>query len=158
MKILTIFSILLLSVAAFAGPEERKEAQTCYRLNKLAQGGVMKAHLPQEICLESLAIDPRSKDVTVESYFSRSVFQDIRIRNFKVNKAAGYDFEVSREFFEIREECCGNQDLLRLAIFGRTDARGVADVRKLQVAIVHEETHDYGHSGTDYETYEYSIR
>lgn len=156
MKTIALVSVLFMSLTAFAGPEERKETQTCYRLNSIVEGVEVPANLPPEVCIEELVIDPVSQKVTAYSYFQAELYQDIRIRSFTREATGGYSFEVSSEFYEHREE--GTYDALRLAIFGQTDANGLADLKNLKVAVVRETETDFGHSGTDYETFEYSLK
>lgn len=63
-KVFVLVATIVFSFSAFAGPEEHKDAQTCFYALENVKGA------PSKVCIETVTVDLHDKSIRVYSYFN----------------------------------------------------------------------------------------
>lgn len=155
MKKIIIAISMLVSLSAFAGPEEHKANQTCYFLRTVG-GQYVAPSIPQEICLEELAIDPMNQKMYVTSYFQSKLFEKISVFYFVRKNEDAYTFLSSARLFEDGNITCSDHETTTMNISGQVDIYGTGDVKALKIMVANDRTTDSCHSPGETQEYNYS--
>jgi hypothetical protein len=144
MKALLGLFVTLLSLAVFAGPEEHKQQQICYSLAErhVNQPSLPSANLPWHVCLESVAFDAKTNQITVVSYFQPELFKGLKVLRTVPQGPGQTVFLASNPYFQKQAPGCGRAEEFRLNIAGISNGAGVADPTALKIYIEHTVTAD----------------
>jgi hypothetical protein len=156
MKVAAVILGLFVGVFAFAGPEERLAAQSCYGLEdgQLA----VPASVPQEICLEDLNINLENESIIVYSYFQPYLFKNLVVKTLTRKNEDAYSFKASSTVVSHVETTCGAGEFVDLEISGLVDLLGTAEVQYLSIEVKREVTNDSCHSHPQVETFKYRLK
>jgi hypothetical protein len=159
MKWFAVLAMTMMSFQVFAGPEEHKEAQTCYALST-EQALQASAEVPLEVCLETLNINVASRDneISVYSYFQPRLFQGLKVSELIRKNEDQYSFKSTNVLLDRWESACGEGHVVELNINGLTDFLGNGDVTKLEVSVTETTLHDVCHSHPQTTTFTYQVR
>ena len=135
MKIIFTLVTVLMSLAAFAGPEEHISNQTCYHLVKQEKQFV-PADVPAQICLEALTIDTAKENVYVDSYFQAGLFTNLKVTSLVRKNEDFFNFKTEALLKNESESVCGKDERIYLVLNGLLDNYGSADMSNLQVSVV----------------------
>lgn len=147
MKYLFILVALCLTSVSYAGPEEHIQAQACYVLDAPSKVQAV-ALVPQQICLETLNIDPANQEIQIYSYFKH--FQDL-FNNMKVTSLIrvtedNYKYEAEKVLVDDEGPACGNLTKIVLKVSGLVDFMGYGDVSAQTVKVEQTLNNDVCHS------------
>jgi hypothetical protein len=127
MKILIGLSILILSIAAHAGPEEHIQAQTCYYV-VAEESSRLNDGVPTEICLETLDVDTSTETISVFSYFNANLFKNLKLTSVSRKNEDTYSFKSVSAI-----EDSLNQT--KLFVNGQVNNYGESDVNFLEIKV-----------------------
>jgi hypothetical protein len=127
MKILIALSVLILSIAAHAGPEEHKQAQTCYYV-VAEESSQLNDGVPTEICLETLNVDTSAETISVYSYFNANLFKNLKLTSVTRKNEDAFSFKSVSAI-----EDGFNQT--KLFVSGKVNNNGEADVNYLDIKV-----------------------
>ncbi len=153
MKIFTVLLTLVFSLAAVAGPEEHKQAQTCYSIVS-AESSEINSNVPAEICLETFSVDTSSEKVFVYSYFDAKIFKNIKLDSLTRKNEDFFNFKSFNVFRDDIDEL-GNTQKLTIIISGLVDNVGEADVTALNLTVNQFIGKTYTESAVVKNTYKY---
>ena len=74
-KLLIAIATVLVSSISFAGPEEHKDAQTCFVPEKQV------IYAPERVCIETVNVDLTTDKITVYSYFNYKLTEGFVLTN-----------------------------------------------------------------------------
>ncbi len=157
MKSVGILVTALVSLNVFAGPEEHKEAQTCYAL-KAQEGVYVSAEVPLEICLETLEINPMTQQISAYSYFQPQLFANLTVTSLVRKNEDTYSFKASSLLLDRWESGCGEGHTVEMKISGETDFLGKGNPQALEVSVDEVTLNDVCHSHPQYEHFTYEAR
>ncbi len=158
MKLVLGLMITFSSIFAFAGPEEHKQNQTCYRLDEAHLADVAKKkNFPIEICMEEMTLNPETGAVSAVSYFQPTYFLHMRTTHRIRSDRNGYYFTAANTIYSTLAFSCDDGEYGDMTIEGTTDLNGKADLRSLQVSLTLYSSRDFCHSLVDQVTYRYNL-
>jgi hypothetical protein len=134
MKRSLILVALLAAGSVFAGPEEHIAAQTCYEIETNGIPAISD-QVPQEICLEGLNINEYENSITVDSYFTPKLFNDLKVNSVARKNENYFQFKTSGTIFEAAEFLCEPQEKVELSINGLLDNNGDAFLKYLDISV-----------------------
>ncbi len=127
MKVLIALSVLALSIAAHAGPEEHKQAQTCYYV-VAEEGSELNDGVPSEICLETLNVDTSAETISVYSYFNADLFKNLKLTSVTRKNEDTYGFKAVSALEDGLNET-------KLFVNGQVNNYGESDVTYLDIKV-----------------------
>jgi hypothetical protein len=148
--------VTLLSVSAFAGPEDHIFNQTCYDLVK-TEGQVLNKSVPEEICLETLNIDLSRETIAIESYFQAGYYSKMKV-TYLARKNEDYYAFRARNNLKYDWISCGTGETVALELRGLVSNYGEGFVDQLEVFVETENTYDSCHSESEINYYNYKLR
>lgn len=156
MKTLVSIVVVLSSLVAFAGPEDHMQAQVCYNLNE-KQIATKGEHVPVQICIEDISINPEKNVASIYSYFNQKYFQDVKVDSLIRQTEDTYRFQLSSVVFEDWQMICGDGQTVKIIIKADSDFAGAVQKDKLTVTVEDEFTNDSCHSPSQTTEYTYSL-
>lgn len=156
MKTFTSMVLVLISAVAFAGPEDHIQAQKCYNL-VVAKGEVVSAHVPTQICLESVTLDTGTGQVDIYSYFQPLLYKNLKTDSLIRHTEDRYKYKVSSVVYQDEGAVCSASENVSLEIAGETDFTGYGDIDYLDIQVRHETLRDSCHSYPEEVIYKYKL-
>lgn len=141
MKTVLITLLSILSLNAFAGPEEHIAAQVCYELDSVSANGA-----PSEICLEEASLNLENSSISIYSYFMPYLYKDLSLNYLARRNENGYRFRSSAILEKQTDAMCGAAQESVLKISGISDNDGIVDISFLEITIEQSYTPDTCHS------------
>ena len=127
MKALIALSVLALSFAAQAGPEEHKQSQTCYYV-VAEESSELNDGVPTEVCLETLNVDTSTESISVYSYFNSDLFKNLKLTSLTRKNEDAYSFKSVSALKDGLNET-------KLFINGQVNNYGESDVTYLDIKV-----------------------
>jgi hypothetical protein len=158
MKSFSVFVVLLFSIFAFAGPEDRLANQVCYVLEgNLDQSDL--AEVPKQVCFEEIKLDVIKNKAYIESYFYSELYQQTSLIYLIRSTEDHYKFSISSLIYDHNDMVCGDTNSLSIVISGVSDFLGAVDKTQVNIVVEHEYTNDNCHSSPHViKTYNYLLK
>ncbi|MFN3454632.1 MAG: hypothetical protein ACK41T_06685 [Pseudobdellovibrio sp.] len=153
----TIFYLLLAAttsiyaLTAYAGPEEHRDAQKCYRNTELKP-----TYVPSEICLETLSVNANNDTITAYSYFMEQLFTNLKIDYLARRNENGFRFRSSA-LIHYDWPSCAFGELATLHIDSISDNDGVVDIAYLDIYVKTQQTPNTCNTQPNTKIYKYTL-
>lgn len=129
MKLILCMSLCLLSLAAVAGPEERRDAQSCYY--PVAQNSDNKI---SSICLETISVDLRTEELSIYSYFMPELFKNLKINTLSRRNENGFSLRTKGTISSTLDSKTCSGEHVSLILNGQLDNDGVTEAQYLDIS------------------------
>lgn len=156
MKIVISILVVLSSIVAFAGPEDHIQEQRCYNLTAKDPHAVSKL-VPRQICLETVSLDPTAEKLSIYSYFSPELYQNLKTFLVIRSTEDRYDFMASNQIYAKFDSVCGPGQTVELFIKGQSDVFGAVNNEALTITTQYSYTYDTCHSEPQTTEYTYQF-
>ncbi len=147
MKYLFIFAALLLTSVSYAGPEEHIQSQSCYFLDAASKTQAINL-VPEQICFETLNIDPANQEIQVYSYFKQyqDLFNQMKVTSLIRNTEDTYKYAAEKVLVDEDGAGCGNLTKIVIKMSGLVDFMGYGDVSAQNLKVEQTLSNDVCHS------------
>lgn len=119
-KLLVLISTVFLSTIALAGPEEHRDAQTCYVPEKQV------IYAPERVCIETVSVDLESEKINVYSYFNYKLTEGFTLVSLSRKNEEWFRFKALNNISQFQT----------LELVGFTDNFGTADLHNLTLTLI----------------------
>ncbi len=149
-KILAILTLSLLSLSAFAGPEDHIN-DTCYTAT-----ASVPSFVNSTLCFETATLDFKTDKLILDGYASQMP-SEMRTEKLVRKNEDWFVFSARGTLWENNEITCGYGEFAYIDVSGQADVYGTIDPKSLTIYVSHQVTNDSCHSEGDGDYVEYKL-